>query len=46
MGGRIASLVDDEAKVAGFVCLGYLFHPTAEPYKRGPCDFSAAGMTR
>ena len=31
MGGRIASLVADEAKVAGLVCLGYPFHPTAKP---------------
>jgi hypothetical protein len=27
MGGRIASLVADEARVAGLVCLGYPFHP-------------------
>ncbi len=27
MGGRIASLVSDEAGVAGLVCLGYPFHP-------------------
>ena len=27
MGGRIASLVADEAQVAGLVCLGYPFHP-------------------
>jgi uncharacterized protein len=27
MGGRIASLVADEAGVAGVVCLGYPFHP-------------------
>src|SRR4051812_32124678 len=26
MGGRIASLVADEAKVAGLICLGYPFH--------------------
>jgi predicted alpha/beta-hydrolase family hydrolase len=30
MGGRIASLVADEAKVSGLVCLGYPFHPTAK----------------
>jgi pimeloyl-ACP methyl ester carboxylesterase len=29
MGGRIASLVADEAGVAGLVCLGYPFHPIA-----------------
>jgi predicted alpha/beta-hydrolase family hydrolase len=31
MGGRMASLVADEAAVAGLVCLGYPFHPTGEP---------------
>jgi predicted alpha/beta-hydrolase family hydrolase len=31
MGGRIASLVADEAGVAGLVCLGYPFHPVGKP---------------
>ena len=31
MGGRIASLIADEADVAGWVCLGYPFHPTRKP---------------
>lgn len=31
MGGRIASLVADEAGVAGLICLGYPFHPTGKP---------------
>lgn len=31
MGGRIASLVADEAKVAGLICLGYPFHPAGKP---------------
>jgi len=31
MGGRIASLVADEAQVEGLVCLGYLFHPVGKP---------------
>jgi len=31
MGGRIASVVADEAQVAGLVCLGYPFHPTGKP---------------
>ena len=31
VGGRIASLVADEAGVAGLVCLGYPFHPTGRP---------------
>jgi uncharacterized protein len=33
MGGRIASLVADEAGVAGLVCLGYPFHPPGQPEK-------------
>lgn len=33
MGGRIASIVADEAGVAGLVCLGYPFHPTGQPDK-------------
>jgi uncharacterized protein len=31
MGGRIASLIADEAGVAGLVCLGYPFHPSGKP---------------
>jgi predicted alpha/beta-hydrolase family hydrolase len=31
MGGRIASLVADEAEVDGLICLGYPFHPTGKP---------------
>jgi hypothetical protein len=30
MGGRIASLVADEAGVAGLICLGYPFHPAGK----------------
>ncbi len=33
MGGRIASMVADEAAVAGLVCLGYPFHPPGRPDK-------------
>ncbi|MSO64784.1 MAG: alpha/beta hydrolase [Alphaproteobacteria bacterium] len=33
MGGRMASLVADEAGVAGLVCLGYPFHPPGQPTK-------------
>jgi len=33
MGGRIASLVADEAAVRGLVCLGYPFHPPGNPAK-------------
>jgi predicted alpha/beta-hydrolase family hydrolase len=31
MGGRIASMVADEAGVLGLVCLGYPFHPVGKP---------------
>jgi predicted alpha/beta-hydrolase family hydrolase len=31
MGGRIASLIADEAAVSGLVCLGYPFHPVGKP---------------
>jgi predicted alpha/beta-hydrolase family hydrolase len=33
MGGRVASLVADEAGVAGLLCLGYPFHPVGQPDK-------------
>ena len=33
LGGRIASMVADEAKVLGLVCLGYPFHPPGQPGK-------------
>ena len=31
MGGRIASMIADEAGVQGLVCLGYPFHPVGKP---------------
>ena len=31
MGGRIASLVADEASIGGLICLGYPFHPPGKP---------------
>ena len=31
MGGRMASMVADEMKVRGLICLGYPFHPPAKP---------------
>lgn len=31
MGGRIASMVADEAQVGALVCLGYPFHPAGKP---------------
>lgn len=33
MGGRIASLVADEAGVDALVCMGYPFHPPGQPKK-------------
>ncbi len=33
MGGRIASMIADEAGVAGLVCLGYPFHPPGRPQR-------------
>lgn len=35
LGGRIASMVADEAGVGGLVCLGYPFHPPGKP-PQGP----------
>ena len=31
LGGRIASMIADEAQATGLVCLGYPFHPTGKP---------------
>lgn len=31
LGGRIASLIADQARVAALVCLGYPFHPPGKP---------------
>jgi uncharacterized protein len=31
LGGRIASMVADDSKVGGLVCLGYPFHPPGQP---------------
>ena len=31
MGGRMATLIADEANVSGVVCLGYPFHPPGKP---------------
>ncbi len=33
MGGRVASMIADEAAVSGLVCLGYPFHPPGKPNK-------------
>jgi predicted alpha/beta-hydrolase family hydrolase len=33
MGGRIASMVVDESRADGLICLGYPFHPAGKPEK-------------
>ena len=33
LGGRIASMVADEARVLGLTCFGYPFHPPGRPEK-------------
>lgn len=33
MGGRMASLIADSAKVRGVICMGYPFHPPGRPEK-------------
>ncbi|MES9887192.1 MAG: alpha/beta family hydrolase [Candidatus Sedimenticola sp. 6PFRAG1] len=33
MGGRMASMIADEMKVDGLICLGYPFHPPGKPEK-------------
>ena len=35
MGGRISTLVADEHKVAGVICLGYKFYPIDHPHRLG-----------
>lgn len=43
MGGRIASMVADEAGVRGLVCLGYPFHPPGRPTALRTAHLSAIG---
>ena len=43
MGGRIASMVADEAGVAGVVCLGYPFHPPGKPDRLRTAHLKAIG---
>ena len=33
MGGRIATMVADEARIAGVICFGYPFHPPGKPHQ-------------
>lgn len=33
LGGRMASLIADDSRVRGLVCLGYPFHPPSQPQK-------------
>lgn len=41
LGGRIASLVADEAGVRGLVCLGYPFHPPGQPKRMRTAHLAA-----
>jgi len=41
LGGRIASLVADEAAAAGLVCLGYPFHPPGQPARTRTAHLAA-----
>jgi predicted alpha/beta-hydrolase family hydrolase len=41
MGGRIASLVADDSRAAGLVCLGYPFHPPGKPEKTRTAHLAA-----
>ena len=43
MGGRIASMVAEEAGVAGVVCLGYPFHPPGKPDRLRTAHLEAIG---
>lgn len=43
MGGRMASMVADELRVAGLVCLGYPFHPPGRPERTRTAHL--AGLT-
>lgn len=43
LGGRMASLIADEAGAAGLVCLGYPFHPPGRPEKTRTAHLSALG---
>jgi hypothetical protein len=40
LGGRIASLVADEVRARGLVCLGYPFHPPGRPEKLRTAHFA------
>ena len=41
MGGRMASMVADELRVRGLVCLGYPFHPPNQPQKTRTAHLAA-----
>jgi predicted alpha/beta-hydrolase family hydrolase len=45
MGGRIASLIADEAGVDGLVCLGYPFHPPGRPERTRVAHLSGLGTS-
>jgi predicted alpha/beta-hydrolase family hydrolase len=41
LGGRIASMIADEAGVDGLVCFGYPFHPPGAPERRRTAHLEA-----
>lgn len=45
LGGRIASMIADEAGVAGLVCLGYPFHPPGKPERTRVDHLQSLGMS-
>jgi len=45
MGGRMASLIADDQRVGGLVCLGYPFHPPGRPEKLRTAHLEAIRTT-
>lgn len=43
MGGRIATMIADEHRVAGVLCFGYPFHPPRQPLKLRTAHLAALG---
>jgi uncharacterized protein len=46
LGGRIASMIADDAGVRGLVCLGYPFHPPGKPVQEPHEDVRIAHLCR
>ncbi len=44
MGGRVATLVADEPKIDGIICLGYPFHPPGNPDKTRTAHLADIGV--